>query len=205
MLLDLGFYSVGVVRYLQAARVPFLMPVPCHGRPADHPKGPGGTRVFHLWKRGGWARYTLADGKGGRATVAIGVTCRNYRGRWRRRGRQTLVYAYWGMEPSSYRWVQETYRLRFGIETTYRQLHQARVRTSTRDPLLRLLFVGVALILRNVWVWLHWQVLSHPRRGGRRIDLNQLPFRAMTLWLQHVAELLLGARDSRPSQRPFPI
>jgi len=101
--------------------------------------------------------------------------------------------------------VQETYRLRFGIETTYRQLHQARVRTSTRDPLLRLLFVGVALVLRNLWVWLHWQVLSHPRRGGRRIDLDQLPFRAMTLWLQQVAELLLGVRDSCPSQRPFPI
>jgi putative transposase len=37
LLLDRGFYSVSVVRYLQAARYPFLMPVPAKGRKADHP------------------------------------------------------------------------------------------------------------------------------------------------------------------------
>jgi IS4 transposase len=56
--------------------------------------------------------------------------------------------------------VRDTYRTRFGIETSYRQREQTRIRTSTRAPLLRLLYVGVALILGNVWAWLHWQVLS---------------------------------------------
>ena len=56
--------------------------------------------------------------------------------------------------------MKETYRSRFAIETSYRQLQQARIRTSTREPLLRLLYVGVALLLRNVWVWLHWEVLG---------------------------------------------
>ena len=32
LLLDRGFYSVDVIRYLQAARYPFLMPVVCRGR-----------------------------------------------------------------------------------------------------------------------------------------------------------------------------
>ena len=32
LLLDRGFCSVAVIRYLQAARYPFLMPVVCHGR-----------------------------------------------------------------------------------------------------------------------------------------------------------------------------
>src|SRR5271163_3242893 len=84
---------------------------------------------------------------------------------------------------------------RFAIETSYRQLHQARIRTTTRDPLLRLLYVGVALILRNVWVWLHWEVLAVRRRGQRRVDLSVLVFRQMTLWLQHDAEQRLGIRD----------
>src|SRR5918998_4103985 len=75
-------------------------------------------------------------------------------------------------------------------------------KTSTRDPLLRLLYVGVALILRNVWVWLHWEVLAHPRRGGRRLDLAQLTFRAMLLWLQHLAEQILGVCDQVHAQRP---
>jgi len=32
LLLDRGFYSVQVIRYLQQARRPFLMPVVGHGR-----------------------------------------------------------------------------------------------------------------------------------------------------------------------------
>src|SRR5262245_55201015 len=50
LLLDRGFYQVSVIRSLQAARCPFLMPAPAKGRRADHPDGPSGTRVFHLWK-----------------------------------------------------------------------------------------------------------------------------------------------------------
>jgi DDE family transposase len=204
LLLDRGFYQVSVIRYLQSARCPFLMPAPCKGRKADHPKGPSGTRVFQLRKRGGWSRYTLTRSDGRQATVSICVKCRNYRGPWQRHGRQTLVYAYWGLSPSSGQWVYETYRLRFGIETTYRQLREARIRTCTRDPLLRLLYVGMALLLRNVWVWLHGEVLSHPRRGGRRLDLNQLPFRVMLSWIQQLVEALLLPWDAIEAQRPIP-
>ena len=124
------------------------------------------------------------------------VKCRNLRGERGKRGRQALVYAYGGgLKPGSYQWVKETYRSRFAIETTYRQLQQARIRTCTRDPLLRLLSVGVALVLRNVWVWLHWQVLAERRRGGRRVATDRLPFRALLLWLQHWVEEWLGVRD----------
>ena len=108
MLLDRGFYSVGVIRYLQAARCPFLMPAVCRGRKVEHPKGPSGTRVFLTWKRSGWRSYTLTDAKQRKATVAICVKCRNYRGQWQRQGRQKLVHAYWGLKPTSYQWVHET-------------------------------------------------------------------------------------------------
>jgi Transposase DDE domain len=203
LLLDKGFWSVNVIRYLQAARYAFLMPVPCRGRKADHPQGPGGTRVFHLRNKSGWGRYTLTNAKGRRATVSICIKCRNRCGERGKHGREALVYAYGKLNPSSYQWVKETYRSRFAIETTYRQLGQARLRTSTRDPLLRFLYVALALILRNVWVWLHWAVLAHLRRGQRRIDLDQLPFRAMLLWLQHLAEEILGVCDQVQAHRPI--
>ena len=35
---------------------------------------------------------------------------------------------------------------------------------------MRLLLAGVALVLRNVWVWLHYAVLSTARRGSRRYN-----------------------------------
>jgi putative transposase len=204
LLLDRGFCSVAVIRYLQAARYPFLMPLPLRGRPLGHPKGPSGSRVFATWKRSGWSRYTLTDAHQRSATVQVCVKCRNLRGERGHHGREALVYAYGGgLKPASYQWVKETYRSRFAIETTYRQLQQARIRTCTRDPLLRLLYVAVALILRNVWVWLHWQVLAERHRGGRRVDTNRLPFRAMLLWLQHWAEALLGIRDEIETKYPM--
>jgi hypothetical protein len=192
LLLDRGFYGVGVIRYLQAARYPFLMPVQIRGRKADHPKGPSGTRVFALKKRSGWYEYTVTGGDRRTARVTICVACRNYRGQWKRHGRQALVYACWGVSGRSCAWVRETYRSRFGIESSYRQMNQARGRTSSRRPLLRLLYVGIALVLRNEWVWLHYEVLSTPRRGGRLLRLERLRLRAMLHWLVQVVEEALG-------------
>lgn len=196
LLLDRGFCSVDVIRYLQNAHYAWLMPLVLRGRKADHPKGPSGSRVFAGRKRSGWGEYTMTSSSKRRARFRVCIKCRNRRGERGRHGREALVYAFGGpLHPSSYTWVKETYRSRFAIETSYRQMHQARVRTCTRDPLLRLLYVGVALILRNVWVWLHWQVLSRRQRGGRRIDLGRLSFRKMLVWLQHWAEAHLGIHD----------
>jgi putative transposase len=205
LLVDRGFWSVDVIRYLQAARVPFLMPVVFRGRKGDDPRGPSATRVFQTWKRSGWARYTLTNADQRTATVSVCVKCRNRRGERGKHGREALVYGFWGLQPSSYQWVKETYRSRFAIETSYRQLHQARIRTCTRDPLLRLLYVGIALVLRQVWVWLHWEILSHARRGGRRIDLGPLSVRKLLVWLQHLIEETFGIRDELLAEHPLPL
>jgi putative transposase len=53
VLLDRGFCSVDVVRYLQAAGYSWLMALVLRGREADHPKGPSGSRLFQQWKRNG--------------------------------------------------------------------------------------------------------------------------------------------------------
>jgi hypothetical protein len=203
LLLDRGFCTVSVIRYLQAARRPFLMPLPLRGRTADHPEGPGGSRVFQYARRSGWGTYTLRRG-GRAATVRVCVKCRNYAGQWGRRGRQRLVYAFWGLEPKGFDWVREAYRRRFAIEASYRQMNQARIRTSTRNPVVRLLFVGIALVLRNVWVWLHWQALSQPRRGGRLIRLERLRFKALLLWLLHAVEDQYAPWDEAVIERAIP-
>ena len=163
LLLDKGFCSVEIIRYLQVARYSWLLPLVARGRKADHPKGASGSQVFRAWKRGGFASYTMTNALGKKATFAVCVKCRNRRGERGKHGREALVYAFGGRrQPSSPEAARQTYRSRFGIETSYRQMNQARIRTCTRDPLLRLLYVGVALILRNVWVWLHWEALRTP-------------------------------------------
>jgi putative transposase len=106
------------------------------------------------------------------------------------------VYACWGIGSRSTHWVYQTYRLRFGIETSYRQLNEARIKTTTRDPALRLLFVAIALILRNAWVWVHHQLLATPCRGGRKLNLGLLPFKTLLLWLAYVAMQTFGVVDT---------
>jgi hypothetical protein len=204
LLLDRGFWSVSVIRYLQRARYPFLMPVVLRGRKATDPRGPSGTRVFAVRKRGGWDEYQLTAADKQTARVGICLHCRNYNGQWGRHGRQTLVYAFWGFVPSSTAWVRQTYRKRFAIETSYRQMLQGKARTCTRNPEVRLLLVGVALVLRNVWVWLHYAVLSTPRRGNPRLNLERLTLETLWLWLLHQAEHELGCRDHVDAERPMP-
>src|SRR4051812_20366644 len=204
LLLDRGFYSVAVVRYLQQARHPFLMPVVCHGRSPKQRGGPTGSYVFRTWKKSGWSRYTLTNAKKQTATVSICVKCRNLSGERDRHGRQALIYAYWGFQPASPESVFTTYRQRFGIETSYRQMHEGRLRTTPRRPEVRLLYVGIALVLRNLWVWLHYAVLSRPRRGGRVILLERLRWETLLLWLLHVAEERFGVDDVTYTERNVP-
>jgi putative transposase len=204
LLLDRGFYNVEVVRYLQAARYPFLMPVARRGRKPRDPEKSQSVWRFFAWKRSGWSEHSWRNPEGRLATVGICVVYGKFGKRGKRRRLQRFVYAYWGFRPASCDWVRETYRTRFAIETTYRQMNQARIRTSTRDPLLRLLFVGLALILRNVWVWLHLMCLAVSHRGRIELHLERLRFRRMLVWLQHYAEKLFGFHDFTVAERPMP-
>jgi hypothetical protein len=121
-----------------------------------------------------------------KAAVGICIHCRNWRGLCGHRGRRTLVYAFWSIRPKTTDWVYQTYCYCFGIETSYRQLGETCIKTTTRHPGLRL--VGIALLLRNVWVWVHWAYLATPRRGGRKLNLHKLRFRTLLMWLTHLAE-----------------
>jgi len=80
-------------------------------------------------------------------------------------------------------------------------MHEGRIRTTTRRPVVRLLYVGIALVLRNLWVWLHYTILSMPRRGGRVILLERLRWETLLLWLLHVVEEAFGVADVTYTER----
>jgi putative transposase len=200
VLLDRGFFNVGVVRYLQAARCPFIVLMPCRGRKPGHPRGPGGTQRHCHRRRSRWDEHTWADKGGRRATVRVCVRVAR-KGPARKPGRRarpkgtSRPFAFWGLDPPSYRWVADMYRRRFGIESSYRQLRQAKIRTAARSAGLRLLYVGVALVLRNVWVWLHAESLADRRPGGRVPRPERLRFPVLLLWLAQAATDAFGIRD----------
>lgn len=199
LLLDRGFNNAGVVRYLQAARQPFVMPQAVHGTaPTDGRLT--GLRAIRETHPTGWTTYSWKPVGGRRVTVGVCVVRRR---RKDRTGHRAFLYAAWGVR-SAPADVYRTYRTRFGIETSYRQLHQARIRTTTRNPALRLLFVAVAVLLRNLWVWVHRAVLASPRRGGRVVRLDRLRFRTMLLWRLQVAETRFRYADQTAAETPLP-
>ena len=110
----------------------------------------------------------------------------------KRQGKK-LLFASWGMRGSPTE-MRELYRKRFGIETSYRQKRQAQIFTTTRDPLRRLLYTVIALLLRNVWVSLNWQL-------KRRDNRKYLSFKRLLNWITHaVVKLFQELFDGETSQ-----
>jgi DDE family transposase len=200
LLLDRGFYGMDVVSYLKSVKCPFLMPVVHRGRKPKKLTGTlKGTRRFLTWRRSGFSSHEM-DNRKQKEQVNICVVC-PVRRKGRRGGRKSgkrskiWVFAYWGFRPASPAWTARQYRTRYGIESSYRQMNQGRVRTCTRDVRLRLLFVGIALLLRNVWVWLHHTVLGRVRGRGVELHLELLRLRTMLLMLQRCAEACFGCTE----------
>jgi len=152
LLMDRQFFTAAVIQTLQNKNIPFVMPVVVRGRKPKAPKKPTGLRALEKAKPG-WYSHSQKHG----AAVLNYSVCAVWQivthPRKKTRTRKVMLFACWKIR-SGPNEIRELYRRRFGIEASYRQLKQARIRTSTRDPLVRLFYVGLALVLRNVWVWL---------------------------------------------------
>jgi putative transposase len=163
LLLDREFYSTQVIRFLKQQEWQSILPIPARGKTLKTLK----EQAPRSHRRS----YTVSSKEYGQETFTLHVVCRYAKGRRGKHGIDRLLFAVLGSPwtGTSGRLAQ-TYRRRFGIETSYRLMNQVRVRTTSRDPKLRLLFFVHAFVLLNLWVYLQWSVLAVPRRGGRWLD-----------------------------------
>ena len=53
------------------------------------------------------------------------------------------------------------------------------------NPRLRLFFLALALILRNIWVWIHQTVLADGRGDFLTVRLERLRFKRMLDWIAY--------------------
>ncbi|MGW8256631.1 MAG: transposase [Thermoguttaceae bacterium] len=186
LLLDRGFFSVAVMDLLQQEKLPFLMPVKLSGRRPKKGRKATGLRAIRR-QPAGWYSHTMRSGKQ-QVTFSVCVGYRRYRKDGKQRS-QKLLFAAWRVHGSPTE-VRERYRKRFGIETSYRQRRQGRIYTCTRNPYVRLFFIAVAFILRNVWVWIHQMRLAEGWGDSMTLHLKLLRFKRMLHWIAHEIENL---------------
>ncbi len=182
--LDKEFYAVEVFRALDQRHLAYIVPAPVRGKA-------GGVKGLCHGRRSYATAYTLHPTHGPHYPVSLVLVKRN-----RRRGQRKIVrwfvYVVAGLPAAiTPPEVFELYRQRFGIETSYRQLHQVRARTSSRNATVRLLFVGLALILINLYVALRAaeQTCATTGECGRRTWLS---LRRLAFLLARVIEKQLG-------------
>lgn len=188
LLLDKEFYSVAVFQLLRERALSFVLPMPL--RANSH-----GAQRLCRGRRSRWGRYRVQSRQDGSHLVRVAVVKRN-----RRPGQRKIVrwflFAVGGLPARlDVRQVFQLYRQRFGIESSYRQMHQVRARTSSRSPALRLLFVGLALTLVNLYVQLRACLLRRPTRTRR--------MRRLWLTLKRLAVLLRQALESIGGLKPL--
>jgi hypothetical protein len=204
VLLDRAFFNVPVVQFLREENLPFLMPVMFRGRRSKKHRRATGLHAIRK-KSAGWHTHTMKNRKQ-QVTVRICVGYRTHRNRKDgKRVQQKLLFAAWRVNGTPTE-IRECYRLRFGIETSYRQMRQARIYTCTRNPRLRLFFLAVGLILRNIWVWLHQTRFAEGSQDNPTIRLELLRFKRMLEWI--VYEVVALYHDGSPpcvTWQPLPV
>lgn len=202
LLLDRGFYAAKTMLWLQERSISFIIPMLRRGKKATRKADCTGTQKFFVRGRCGWDTHTwiARPRRNGRKQAALEVTvnvCMTPRSqsasRVKTKKRTPLVYACHGVHASP-RKVTMWYRQRFRIETSYRQLGEGLAATCSKNPTYRLLLVAIALVLRNLWVWLHWRHLATHTPAGRQRNLKRLPLRRLTAWLIRALNKLLDLR-----------
>ncbi len=181
VLLDKEFFSQDVFRLLDRRHYRYIIPIPLNFKRGE-------VRRVCQGRAGHWDTYQMTDTHGRNYDLQL-MAVRRQRRKRLKRSQRWFLYAVRGLPPGTTpRAVFELYRQRFGIESPFRQLHSVRARTSSRNAVLRFLFVGLALILVNLYVQL--RLLTTPSRGGA------LRERRYWLSLPRLARLLAGAIEA---------
>jgi putative transposase len=190
LLLDKEFYTVAVVRYLKKKVSSFIIPVVHRGRS-------GGSRKLLVGKSSYKTTYTMTSQKEGEETFGVWVVVKYAKGKYGRSERVYFAYAVY-QPKCELHFLYEEYRLRFGIESTYRLMNRIRAKTNSRRPIYRLLLVGIAFVLQNIWVMVKWTYLSIPRRGGRLVLNRDFPLNRFCLFLSEGVKEIYGVVRSIP-------
>jgi putative transposase len=186
---DKGFCSVPVLKTLQRRKLSFIIPIPMRGKS-------GGVRKLFGASASYKTTYTFNSPKHGKVEVEAIVVQKYSKGLYKRKGSRWFAYAVAGLpksvEPHQ---VFEMYRQRFGIESSYRQMNQVRARTTSRNPVIRLLLVGLAFVMFNLYIMSRQHIAICLKNSARPFSKFWLTLRRLAHMLAHAVENLFVLAD----------
>jgi hypothetical protein len=156
--LDKGFCSGDIVRYLQHTRQAAVLACPIRGKQ-------GGIRALCQGRGSYTTDYTFTDGTTARLAL-VDTRVRDPKTNHKQRKWLAFVLVQLDWTP---RQVYSKYRRRFGIEASYRLLRQVKALTNSRNPALRFFFLGLGLLMQNVWVLARWLFTRRPGKGRHKL------------------------------------
>jgi hypothetical protein len=181
---DKGFCAIPVLRYLMKCHIPAIIAMPIRGKQ-------GGNRKLCCGDKSYRTTYTLRSGEHGSLSVPVAVVRTYQRRRSGKRQLRWLMYVCLGVAGKAVG-IRRRYRRRFGIEAGYRLMEQVRARTTSPNSALRFLLMGVALLIVNMWIRLHWLFLRLPGSGPRRVARWRFRLERMKCFLIRAIERFYG-------------
>ena len=136
--------------------------------------------------------HTFRSAANGALTVPVDIVRPFVQGRDKKWRRQWLVYVLLNVPDTPLRQARKLYRRRFGIKTGYRLMEQVRARTTSNRAALRFLLLGVALLLVNLWIALHWRFLRRRGSGPRRVAREHFSLELLARFLSRAVEAIYG-------------
>lgn len=199
--LDKGFCGREVFATLRAHRLSYIIPIPVRGK--KDPRGVYQSGIGRLFtgRRSYYTRYTFNANLPAAYTTDVAIVRTYSAGRYGRHCAAWFAYAVYGVTHIPPHQIFTLYRRRFGVESGYRQLDQVRARTASSSPALRLLLVGLALLILNVYMTLR-QVWLTVHRHGSRVRRVWLTLRRLALLFSRLVEQVFGVTPIEQSLAP---
>jgi putative transposase len=188
LLLDKGFDGIDVQNYLRHSGIPSLIACSIRGKT-------GGTRALCKGRKSYSTRHTFRNRTKKKESTANIAVCRVFTtskrtGRMERRA-DWLVFILINLDLTP-KQARQLYRRRFGVETSYRCAGQVRAWTTSTNPALRFVLIGLSFFLQNVWLLLRWLYTQIPRRGRRRLDTKRFTLARFARFIVSAVERRYG-------------
>ncbi|RQG95053.1 ISH3 family transposase [Natrarchaeobius oligotrophus] len=188
LLADRGFYDGASVERLDT-EAPVALPIIRRGKQMTEKLD---TIVSY------WTEYVMYERSERELRFPLAVCVSYQQGNRGKHGLLVRAYVACDLTDRTPKEVEALYQKRSAIETAFRTMREARARTSTTDPAVRLLFVLVSFLLRNLWVIVRWGVLATPRRGGRALPV-WFRFEVFRKWIDHALDITLSRTWEAPT------